>query len=174
MMLDSQTPMEFWAEEVLTACHLHARTPSRALDGKSPYEMLHTYSRLRQLRQNVMTDVNAEADADADAEADKPELHHLRRFGCIAYKRIPKEQQIDTKMGARCKACMMVGYVHDTTKIWRIWDPEFKKVVQCSDVKFYEGRTAYLSCIDNERDALGLPDKEPTYVEELQPATENR
>ena len=174
MMLDSQAPMEFWAEAVLTACYLHARTPSRALDGKSPYEMLHTYSRLRQLRQNVMTDVNAEADADADAEADKPELHHLRRFGYIAYKRIPKEQQIDTKMGARSKACMMVGYVHDTTKIWRIWDPEFKKVVQCSDVKFDEGRTVYISCLDNERDALGLPDKEPTYVEELQLATENR
>ena len=65
---------------------------------------------------------------------------------------------------------MMVGYVHDTTKIWRIWDPEFKKVVQCSDVKFDEGRTAYISCLDNERDALGLPGKEPTYVEELKPA----
>jgi len=71
-----------------------------------------------------MTDVNAEVGADADADADKPELHHLRRFGCIAYKRIPKEQ-IATKMGARSKACMMVGYVHDTTKVWRIWDPEF-------------------------------------------------
>ena len=42
MMLDSQVPMEFWAEAVLTACYLHARTPSRALDGKTPYEMLHT------------------------------------------------------------------------------------------------------------------------------------
>ena len=42
------------------------------------------------------------------------------------------------------------------------------------NVKFYEGRTAYLSCIDNERDALGLPDKEPTYAasdrESLKPA----
>ena len=60
MMLDSQAPMEFWAKAALTACYLHARTPSRALDGKTPYEMLHTYNRLRQLWQNVMTDVNAE------------------------------------------------------------------------------------------------------------------
>jgi len=139
MMLDSQAPMELWAEAILTACHLHARTPSRALDGKTPYEMLHKQ---------------------------KPELHHLRRFGCIAYKRIPEEQRIDSKMGARSKACMMVGYVHDRTKIWRIWDPEFKKVVQCSDVTFDESRTAHMSCLDNERDALGLPEEEPIYTEE--------
>ena len=62
MMLDSQAPMEFWAEAVLTACYLHARTPSRALDGKMLYEMLYRYNRLRQLRQNAMIDVNAEAD----------------------------------------------------------------------------------------------------------------
>ena len=41
MILDSQAPKQFWVEAIRTARYLHARTPSRALDGKSPYEMLH-------------------------------------------------------------------------------------------------------------------------------------
>jgi len=37
----------------------------------------------------------------------------------------------------------MAGYIHDTIKAWRILDPEFKKVFQCSDVEFDVSRTAY-------------------------------
>jgi len=174
MMLDSQAPKQFWVEAVRTASYLHARTPSRTLDGKSPYEMLHRHRRL----QRHLTDVDAVADRNAKqcltdvnantdhTEDDKPKLHHLRRFGCLAYRRIPKEQRIDTKMGARSKPCMMLGYVHNTTKIWRIWDPEQRKVVNCSDVEFDENQTAHISCIDNENDALGLPEQEPIYTEE--------
>ena len=158
MMLDSQAPKQFWAEAIRTASYLHARTPSRALDGKSPYEMLHLHRRL----QKGVTKI----DDDSKAEDDKPKLHHLRRFGCLAYRRIPKEQRIDTKMGARSKPCMMLGYAHNTTKIRRIWDPEQRKVVNCSDVEFDENQTAHISCIDNENDALGLPEQEPIYTEE--------
>ena len=51
-------------------------------------------------------------------------------------------------------------------KIWRRWDPEQRKVVNCSDVEFDENQTAHISCIDNENDALGLPEQEPIYTEE--------
>jgi len=61
----------------------------------------------------------------------KPTLDHLRHFGCVVWKHIPKSQRLDAKMGARAKACMMLGYVHNTTKIWRIWDPDFGKAVNC-------------------------------------------
>jgi len=60
----------------------------------------------------------------------------------------------------------MLGYVHNTIRIWRIWDPEQRKVVNCSDVEFDENQTAHISCIDNENDALGLPGQEPIYTEE--------
>ena len=60
----------------------------------------------------------------------------------------------------------MLGYIHNITKIWRIWDPEQQKVVNCSDVKFDKNQTAHISCIDNENDALGLPEQEPIYTEE--------
>jgi len=77
-------------------------------------------------------------DATDEPSSYKPPLHHLCRFGCVAYKLIPKQQSVDAKMGARSKKCMMLGYVHNTTKIWKLWDPEQIKVTQCSDVKFDE------------------------------------
>jgi len=69
-------------------------------------------------------------------------------------------------MGACSKPYMMLGYVHNTTKIWRIWDPEQWKVINCSDVEFDENQTAHISCIDKENDALGLPEQEPIYTKE--------
>jgi len=108
---------------------------------------------------------NVDTDAD-QSEDDKPKLHHLRRFGCLAFRRIPKEQRIDTKMGARFKPCMMLGYLHNTTKIWRRWDPEQRKVVNCSDVEFDENQTAHISCRDNGNDVIRLPEQEPIYTEE--------
>jgi hypothetical protein len=32
----------------------------------------------------------------------------------------------------------MVGYIHDTTKIWRLWDPDSHQVFQASDILFDE------------------------------------
>ena len=174
MMLDSQALKQYWAEAIRTASYLHARTPSRTLDGNSPYEILYRHRRLQWHLTDIntvadhnakqcLTDVNANTDHTED---DKPKLHHLRRFGCLAYRQIPKEQSIDTKMEARSKPYMMLGYVHNTTKIWRIWDPEQRKVINCSDVEFDENQTAHISCIDNENDTLRLPEQEPIYTKE--------
>ena len=52
---------------------------------------------------------------DTTSAEDIPTLDHLRRFGCVVWKHILKCQTMDAKMGARAKACMMLGYVHDTT-----------------------------------------------------------
>jgi hypothetical protein len=43
-------------------------------------------------------------------------IHHLRRFGCRAYRLISEEQRLDKKLGERLRKCMMVGYVHHTRK----------------------------------------------------------
>jgi len=43
---------------------------------------------------------------------------------------------------------MMLGYVHNTTKIWRIWDFNSGKAgraVECSSVVFDENEDAFLS-----------------------------
>jgi len=36
---------------------------------------------------------------------------------------------MDTKISTHAKAYMILGYVHDTTKIWQIWDPDFGKAI---------------------------------------------
>jgi len=62
---------------------------------------------------------------------------------------------------------MMVGYTHDSKTLWRIWDPEFKKVKAQSEVVFDEERNAHMSCQygSNEIDMFGLSEDEE-YVDE--------
>ena len=64
MLIDSKLEDDFWAEAACTAVYLHARTPSQSIAGGTPYEKL---------------------------KGKKPELGQLRRFGCAAYKFIPKK-----------------------------------------------------------------------------------
>jgi len=40
----------------------------------------------------------------------------------------------------------MVGYVHDSTILWRIWDPKPNTVMAQSDVIFDEDRNPYILC----------------------------
>jgi len=78
-------------------------------------------------------------------------------------------------MGAHVKAYMMLGYIHDTTKIWRIWDPNFGKAVNCSNLCFDKSHTAYASCIaDNKRsrDPLRLPEEEPVITKVMEDSSE--
>jgi len=145
MLFDSRLSDEFWAEAVNTAVYLHARSPSRSVGGLTAYEMLF---------------------------GQKPELGHLRRFGCIAYKLIPEAQR-KGKFAERAKKCGFLGYVHETTKIWRLWDPQSKCVVQASDVRFVETEIIGNRRIDAEELNLlktCIPDNMPLEEDEATPA----
>jgi hypothetical protein len=149
MILDSQAPLVFWGEAINTAVYLHQRLPNEGLtkrddcDGykapsKTPYEMLPSYGK-------------PEYDKPPDDPTRikysyKAQLHHLRRFGCYISRLIPEKQRTDKKLGARSTARMIVGYVHDPTTLWRIWDPEHNTVKAQSDVIFHEDRNADISC----------------------------
>ena len=56
----------------------------------------------------------------------------------------------------------MVGYDHNFTTRWRVWDPEFKKVHCQSEAIFDEDRNAHISCPQEhaESDIFGLPQEE--------------
>jgi transposase InsO family protein len=148
MLLDATLPSRFWAEAISTAAYLHRRSPSNSLEGKSPFEMLYGV---------------------------KPKLYHLRRFGSTVYKHIPKDQRKDKKFGSRSKACMMLGYVHNTTKIWRIWDFEGGshgqgRAMECSNTIFKENENAFSE--DKDSDDIMVfaePDdpKDGDYVEDI-------
>eukprot|EP00253_Pinus_taeda_P025779 PITA_25779 len=99
---------EFWAEAVDTACYLVNRSPSSALDEKTPQE--------------VWT-------------GKKPSLSHLRVFGCDAYVHVPKEKR--TKLDSKSEKCIFIGY-KDGLKGYKLWNPVTRKVVYSRDVVFRE------------------------------------
>ena len=66
MLSGAGLEQEFWAEVVSTACYLVNRSPSSALDDKTPHE--------------VWTE-------------NKPSLQHLRVFGCDSYVHVLKENR---------------------------------------------------------------------------------
>jgi hypothetical protein len=91
-----------------TACYLVNRSPSSALDDKTPQE--------------VWT-------------GKKPSLTHLKVFGCDAYVHVPKENK--SKLDKKAKKCIFIGY-KDGLKGYNIWNIETKKVVYIRDVVFRE------------------------------------
>jgi hypothetical protein len=117
MMIDSQAPLVFWGEAVNTAVYLHQRTPNIGLTKRddrgryqapysTPYVMLQAFGK-------------SSHNNDGNEISYKAPLNHLWRFCCYASQLIP-EPQCHGKFSPRSKPYMMVGYVHDSTTLWRI------------------------------------------------------
>jgi len=146
MMREANVPTEFWPEAIRTACYLHRRSPTSSLsNNRSPFEALF---------------------------GTVPPIEYLRRFGCRVYKHIPPAQRKEKKFGTRSNLCMMLGYVHNTTKIWRIWDFNSGKngrAVECSSVVFDEKEDAFTSPTGERSEVIEFPEEpqESHEVEEM-------
>jgi hypothetical protein len=99
---------EFWVEVVGTTCYLVNRSPSSALDDKTPHEVW---------------------------SGKKPSLQHLRVFGCDAYVHVPKENR--SNLDKKVEKCIFIGY-KDGVKGYKLWNPETKKIVYSRDVVLRE------------------------------------
>jgi hypothetical protein len=91
-----------------TACYLVNRSPSLALDDKTPQEIW---------------------------TSKEPYLTHLKVFGCDAYVHVPKENM--SKLDKKAEKCIFIGYKYGI-KGYKIWNRETKKVVYSRDVVFRE------------------------------------
>jgi len=93
---------------VSTACYVRNRCPTKALQGKTPYELRFSHV---------------------------PNVSYFKSFGCDAYclDRLPTKG----KFHARAKKDILLGY-SDTSKTYRVWLPGEKKVEITRDVKFVE------------------------------------
>lgn len=101
-------PGKFWGEAVKTAVYLLNRSPTKSLDGKTPFEVW--YGR-------------------------KPSVRHLRTFGCKVFaKRI---QPGITKLADRSTPGVFLGY-EPGTKGYRVYDPVNDKLLVTRDVIFDE------------------------------------
>jgi hypothetical protein len=81
MLNDRGLGQEFWAEVVGTTCYLVNRSPSLALDDKTPHKVW---------------------------SGNKPSLQHLRVFGCDAYVHVSKENR--SKLNKNTEKCIFIGY----------------------------------------------------------------
>jgi len=82
LLLDARLPAEFWAKAVQTAAYLHAHSPSMSNKGKAPFQMICN---------------------------EKPEVHHLQRFGCLAYKWIAMSPEWGEKLSTSLTAGYYLG-----------------------------------------------------------------
>jgi transposase InsO family protein len=136
MVLNAQLQNNFWGEAVVTAAHIINRSPSRALSYVTPEE--------------VWTNK-------------KPDLSHIRIFGCNAMVHIPKERR--QKLDPKSRKLIFVGY-SDCVKGYRFIDPKTKMTVTSRDVVFLEA-TVKRDIVNNE----SVPEKEETSINERKTST---
>jgi len=105
-------------------------------------------------------------DNDGNEISYKAPLHHLRRYGCYASRLIPEPQR-DGKFSPRSKPCMMVGYMHDSTTLWRIWDPAFQTARSQSNVIFNKERNTHASCLPGDHTDIFEQPEETEYIQEI-------
>ena len=108
MIHDQGLPLFLWAEACNTAVYLQNMSPHRALGNLTPDEAF---------------------------TGKKPQVGHLRIFGCVTYSYIPKE--LRKKMEPTAEKGIFVGY-SEISKAYRIYIPALRRVVVRRDVKFEE------------------------------------
>ena len=107
IMLQMNVPKHFWSYGVLTAAYLINRLPSRVLEYQFPLEVL---------------------------QGKRPDLSHLRIFGCVSFVHLSEAQQHD-KLDPRAVKCIFLGY-SQTQKGYKCYDPAGKKFYVSRDVRF--------------------------------------
>lgn len=132
MLLNAQLQNNFWGEAVVAAAHIINRSPTRALSYITPEE--------------VWT-------------KNKPDLSHIKIFGCKAMVHIPKERR--QKLDPKSRELIFIGY-SDCVKGYRFIDPKNKHIVTSRDVVFLEA-TVKRNLISNE----SAPEKEKTISNKL-------
>ena len=118
MIHDQDLPMHLWDEATRKTIYVRNRLSHSALGFKTPEEMY---------------------------TGKKPQVSHLKIFGCPVYVHIPKEKR--TKLDPFEKKGIFVGYC-EVSKAFRIYISGFHHIEISRDVTFYEETTLkkYIRC----------------------------
>lgn len=108
MLFDAGFSKEYWAEAVSTAVYILNRCPTKVVPGKTPEE---------------------------EWSGIKPNLKHLKVFGCEAMVHVPKQKR--DKWDPKAKKLLFMGYAEDS-KGYRLIDPKTHEVIIARDVVFFE------------------------------------
>jgi transposase InsO family protein len=99
MLHDQGLPLFLWDEACYIAVYLQNKSPHKAVGSMTPKEAFF---------------------------GKKPEVGHLRIFGCITYSYVPSEKR--TKLEPTTERGIFVGY-NETSKAFRIYLPSLRKIV---------------------------------------------
>lgn len=138
MMCDQDLPTSLWAEAVGTAVYVQNKCHHAILDQKTPEEVF---------------------------TGEKPDVGHLRIFGCTVYVHVPKEKR--TKMDPLRKKGIFVGY-SETSKAYRIYVPGQRQIEVNRDVTFDED-AAFLRSRESHLDVEIEEPEAPKDVEDPVP-----
>lgn len=110
MIQTAQLSNAYWAEAIQTACYLQNCSFTSSIQDSTPHEL---WTGL------------------------KPDLTHLRIFGCSAYSQIPDNKR--AKLDTKALKCIFVGYGQPLgVKGYRLYHPDSKKLFFSRDVIFHE------------------------------------
>jgi len=102
--------LEFWAKAVNMAIYIKNQCPTKALESKT--------------LQEAWTNR-------------KPDVFHLRVFGCKTFAHIPNENR--SKLESKSMPCGFLGYC-EGTKAYRLMCVKTKRIIKSRDVVFLEGQ----------------------------------
>lgn len=122
MLFDAGLAKCYWAEAAAYAVYLLNRSPASGV-GVTPEE--------------VWT-------------GRKPDLSHIRVFGCTAMAHIPKACR--KKLDAKATECILTGF-DENTKGYRLYDPKAKKFFKSRDVSFIDENAFKSNSIVEPREA---------------------
>jgi transposase InsO family protein len=108
ILIESQLPLSLWAEAVNYAVYTKNRSPTAAINGKTPYEVFW---------------------------GEKPDISNLRVFGsqCYVHNNSPTRRKFD----ARAFPAVFIGY-STPSKAWKYYIPSRRKVGTSRNIIFDE------------------------------------
>ncbi|KAE8962877.1 hypothetical protein PR001_g29558 [Phytophthora rubi] len=110
----------FWAEAAMTAIYIKNRLPSSKSPDKTPFDIVYK---------------------------SKPNVMHMRIFGCKAFVLTPKEKRL--KWDPKAREGIFMGY-EERSKACRVYDIEAGQVVISRDVTFDESSFGESKAVANE------------------------
>ena len=157
MRLAARPSRALWREIVTAAVYLYNRTPKENISWKSPYQALHEWLNPR----------------EGVTGPTKPQLHHLRSYGCKCFVLIKSKGDPDyppklQKLAPRAHIGYLAGY--DSTSIYRVWIPH--KVILARDILFNEDEFLDGKPTRMTLDLMQALDEAVELVEEINPVRE--
>jgi hypothetical protein len=108
MLNEKNLPNYFWAEAVATVMYIMNRTPTTSVHGMTLEEKF---------------------------TSKKPDVSHLKVFGCITYVHVHDEKR--SKLDPKAEKCIFIGYSLEQ-KGYKCFNPSTRKLQVRRDVVFDE------------------------------------